>query len=326
MKQIQLLALVITIVIVVSSVAVYALYFAQPQNGMPQGGVTIIDSEGYSTTISSTPQRIISISPSVTPILYELGVGDKIVGLTDYDNYPYDFSAWFAAGNMTSVGGFSTPDMEIITSLQPDLIFTTNINDPLLPNMRELGFNVIVVGPTSIQGIYDTINMIGKATGAEDKAVALVSNLQTEISNIQSTIAHAAITDKPTVYYEVWYDSTGMMSAGSTSWINDVITTAGGVNIFEDMSQEYPSTSSEVIISRNPDVILLPTNMGMGTPFYGSVQEVKDRPGWNTIDAVKNNRIYVINQDIFNQPNSRVAEQVKAVAQCLYPDLFSSTP
>ncbi len=317
---------ILAAIIIISSIFIYAYYSTQNQNSLPSGGVTIVDSEGYSTTIPSTPQRIISIAPSVTPILYQIGVGDKVVGLTDYDNYPYNFSAWFEAGNMTSIGGFSTPNMEIIASLQPDLIFTTNINDPIIPNMRELGYKVIVVGPTSIQGIYDTIDMIGRATGAETEATSLVSMLQTEISNIQSTIANAHITDKPTVYYEVWYDSSGIMSAGSSSWINDVITTAGGINIFADQPQEYPSTSSEVIVDRNPSVILLPTNMGTGTPFYGSVADVKARPGWNTINAVKNDRIYVIDQDIFNQPNSRVAEQVKAVAQCLYPQLFNSTP
>ncbi len=188
-----------------------------------------------------------------------------------------------------------------------------------------MGLKVIVVGPTSIQGIYDTIGMIGKSTGAEDNSTALVSNLQTEINNVQTTIANANIAEKPTVYYEVWYDSSGMMSAGSGSWINDVITTAGGINIFTDIDQEYPRTSSEVIIDRNPNVILLPTNMGMGTPFYGSVQEVRDRPGWNTIDAIAHDRIYVIDQNLFNQPNNRVAEQVKAVAECLYPQLFSSS-
>ncbi len=137
MKPIKIAA-IIAAIIIISSIFIYAYYATQTTNN-PEEGVTIVDSEGYATTISSTPQRIISISPSVTPILYELGVGDKIVGLTEYDDYPYDFSAWFEAGNMTSVGGFSTPDMEIITSLEPDLIFTTDINNALLPTMREHG-------------------------------------------------------------------------------------------------------------------------------------------------------------------------------------------
>ena len=326
MKSIKIVAITIAIIVIVSAVSVYAYYSTQNSGNPLSGSYTVVDDEGYATVFTSTPQKLVSLAPSVTPILYEIGVGDRIVGLTQYDDYPYNFSAWFEAGNMTCVGGFSTPNMEVITSLKPDLVFSTDINDKLVANMRELGYNVIVVGPTSIEGIYSTIQKIGKATGAENNANTLVNNLRSEISSVQSTIAHANIAEKPTVYYEIYCSQSGLMSAGSGSWINDVINTAGGINIFANETQEYPSTSSEVVVQKNPAVILLPTNMGTGTPSYGSVADVKARPGWNTIDAVKNNRIYVIDQNIFNQPGARIAEQVKAVAQCLYPQLFNSTP
>ncbi len=114
------------------------------------------------------------------------------------------------------------------------------------------------------------------------------------------------------------------MTAGSATWINDVITLAGGINIFADQATEFPYTSSEVIVSRNPSVILLPTNMGTGTPSYGSVADVKARGGWNTIDAIKNDRLYVIDQGIMSEPGVLIAKQVQAVAACLYPQLFNS--
>jgi iron complex transport system substrate-binding protein len=316
---------IVTAIVVLSVVFIYVYYSTQTPAQSGQEGVTVVDDEGYQTTLVAVPQRIISLAPSVTPILYQIGVGDKVVGVTQYDDYPYNFTAWFEAGNMTCVGGFSTPNLEAIASLQPDLIFSTNINDPYIPNMRDLGFKVVVTGPTSIEGIYQTIALIGKATGAENNATALVNTLRNQIEDVKAVIAAANITEKPTVYYEIWYDSSGIMSAGSTSWINDVITTAGGINIFANETEEWPSTSSEVIVQKNPSVILLPTNMGTGTPFYGSVDDVKARPGWTTIAAVKNNRIYVIDQNIFNQPGSRVADQVKAVAASLYPQLFNST-
>jgi iron complex transport system substrate-binding protein len=324
LKQKKILAIVATIV-VLSVVFIYAYYSTQTPTQTGQEGITVVDDEGYQTTLFAVPQRIISLAPSVTPILYEIGVGDKVVGVTQYDDYPYNFTAWFEAGNMTCVGGFSTPNLEAIASLQPDLIFSTNINDPYIPNMRGLGFKVVVTGPTSIEGIYQTIELIGKATGAENNATVLVNTLRNQIEDVKAIIAAANITEKPTVYYEIWYDSSGIRSAGSTSWINDVIATAGGINIFANETEEYPSTSSEVIVQKNPSVILLPTNMGTGTPFYGSVDDVKARPGWNTIAAVKNNRIYVIDQDIFNEPGCRIADQVRAVAASLYPQLFNST-
>jgi iron complex transport system substrate-binding protein len=317
------IALIVALIAILSVSAFYVCYTMQPSSE-ESGTITITDSEGYQTTLSAAPQRIISLAPSVTPILYGIGVGDKVVGLTSYDDSPYDFSAWFEAGNMTCVGGFSTPDTEAIVSLNPDVIFTTDINDASLSNWRDLGLNVIVVGPTSIQGIYDTINLIGTATGAEDNANTLVDSLKDQISEVTQTIAAANIEEKPTVYYEIWYDTTGIMSAGAGSWVNDVISTAGGINIFADNAQEYPDTNSEEIVYKNPDVILLPTSMGTTTPFYGSVDDVKARPGWSSIDAVKNDRVYVIDQDIFGEPGASIADQVRVVAECLYPQLFNS--
>lgn len=326
MKTKLRVAAIFALIAILSAASIYIYYSSQGSTQQGQEGITIVDDQGYVTTLTEVPQRIISLAPSVTPILYEIGVGDKIVGLTEYDDYPYNFAEWFEAGNMTCVGGFSTPNMETIASLEPDLIFSTNINDDYIPNMRDLGYKVVVTGPTNIDGIYQTIDLIGKATGAEDNATALVNTLSSQISGIAAKVAEASITEKPTVYYEVWYDASGLMSAGSGSWINDVITEAGGINLFANETQEYPNSSLEVVVQRNPSVILLPTNMGTGIPFYGSVDDVKARPGWSAIDAVKNNRIYVIDQDIFNQPGCRIADQVRAVAASLYPQLFTSNP
>jgi iron complex transport system substrate-binding protein len=315
--------IVIVLIAIISASAIYVVY--SNQNPAQSGDITITDSQGYQTTLTGAPQKIVSLAPSVTPILYKIGVGDKVVGVTEYDDSPYNFTAWFEAGNITNVGGFSTPNHEAIIGLEPDVIFTTDINEASLPNWRDLGLKVIVVGSTSIQGIYETINLIGEATGAESNAEALVDSLKNQISGVTQKIAEAGITEKPKVYYEIWYDTTGIMSAGAGSWINDVISTAGGVNIFADNSQEYPDTNSEEILYKDPNVILLPTNMGTGTPFYGSLDAVKARPGWSAIDAIETNRIYVIDQDIFGEPGASIADQVQAVAQCLYPQLFNST-
>jgi iron complex transport system substrate-binding protein len=291
-----------------------------------QESFSVVDDEGHVTTFDSVPQRLISLAPSTTQMLFALGVGDKVVGVTDYDDYPYNFSAWIEAGNMTSVGGYSTPNMEAIATLQPDLILATSINSADVVTMRSLGYNVIVTNPTSINGVYQDISMIGRATGAEETASDLITSISTQISNIATKIADANLTENPTVYYEVWYDPSYLMSAGSASWINDVIDNAGGVNIFGDVNQQYPTTSSEVIVQKNPDVILLPTDPGSGMAFYGSIDDVKARPGWNTISAVQNDHVYTIDEDLFSVPGPRIGDQVQAVAECLYPQLFNSSP
>ena len=314
-------------VIAIASAALIGVYYANPPSSQNQTGtIAVVDDQGTQTTLEAVPKKIVSLAPSITPILFELGVGDKVIGVTSYDDYPYNFTAWFEAGNMTCVGGFSTPNLETITTLQPDVIFTTDVNEETVPDMRELGFKVIVLSAASVEGVYKDISIVGNATGTANKANEIIAELRSEISDVQEKIAAAGITDKPTVYYEVYFSDRGIMTAGSATWLNDIFTLAGGVNIFADQTTEFPYTSSEVIVQRNPTVIILPTNMGTGTPSYGSVEEIKARAGWNSIDAIKNDRLYIIDQGIMSEPGVLIAEQVQAVAECLYPQLFNFSP
>ena len=258
-------------------------------------------------------------------ILFAVGAGDKVVGVTTYDDYPYNFSAWVAAGNITIDGGYGTPSMEAIASLRPDLVLTDNINDGQnLASLRADGYNVIVLNPTNLTGIYHDISLVGEATGYKTQAAAVVQNITNTINSIDTKISNAHLAPMK-VFYEVWGPPEGsFMTSGSTTWINSVITAAGGVNIFADQTQQYPTVSSETIVSLNPDAIFLPTEMGTA-PFYGSLAQLEATPGWNTISAVQNNRVYVINGDLFAEAGPRVADCVYAVASDLYPQLFNST-
>jgi iron complex transport system substrate-binding protein len=326
-KKMNIKLIAIIAIIVIVSAALIGVYYAnQPSSQNQTGTITVVDDQGTQTTLDVVPKKIVSLAPSITPILFELGVGDKVVGVTSYDDYPYNFTAWFEAGNMTCIGGFSTPNLETIATLQPDVIFTTDVNEDTIPGMRELGYKVIVLNAGSVEGVYNDIALVGNATGTASKAAEVISDLRSEISSVQATIEAGGITDKPTVYYEVYFSDSGIMTAGSATWLNDIFTLAGGTNLFAYQAQEFPYTSSEVIVQRNPTVIILPTNMGTGTPSYGSVEEVKARAGWNSIDAIKNDRLYVIDQGVMSEPGVLIAEQVQAVAECLYPQLFNSTP
>jgi len=325
-KYIIYIATIITIVLIVSATFVYLDYYVPNHNKTAsQQTISITDDEGYVTNLTSIPQRIVSLAPSCTQIVFAVGAGDKVVGVTTYDDYPYNFSAWVAAGNMTIDGGYGTPNMEVIASLRPDLILTDNINDGVaLSSMRADGYNVIVLNPTTIAGIYHDISIVGDTTGYETQATAVIANITSTINSITTKIDNAHLTPMK-VFYEVWGPPEGsFMSSGSTTWINDVISKAGGVNIFSNVTQQYPTVSSETIVALNPDAIFLPTEMGI-SPFYGSVAQVEATPGWNTISAVQNNRVYVIDGDLFAEAGPRVADCVYAVASDLYPQLFNST-
>jgi cobalamin transport system substrate-binding protein len=317
------IATIVFLALIVSATFIYLNYNNASNPTNSQKSIMVVDDEGFTTSLTSVPQRIISLAPSNTQILFAIGVGDKVVAVTDYDHYPYDFAAWIAAGNMTSIGGFSTPNKEIIASLNPDLILATIINDPDVVTLRNLGYDVLVLNPNDVNGVLQDITIVGKATGAVQNAAALVNSINDQIDTIEAKIA-AANESKPLVYYEVW--TPPLMSAGSTSFINDVIVKAGGQNIFENESQQYPSVSSETVVQKNPDVILLPTDMAnVGEePFYGSVAAVKDRPGWGSISAVQNNRVVVVDGDLFAEAGPRIAEQISVAAQAFYPELFSN--
>ena len=222
---------------------------------------------------------------------------------------------------MTSIGGVSTPNKETIASLNPDLILATTLNDPDVVTLRNLGYSVLVLNPNDVNGVFKDITMVGKAAGAEQNATTLINSLTSQINSIEAKIA-AANLPKPKVYYEVW--TPPLMSAGGTSFINDVISKAGGINIFENETQQYPTVNSETIVQKNPDIILLPTDMAnVGeAPFYGSISDVEARPGWSEISAIHNNRVIIVNGDLFAEAGPRIAEQIAAAAKAFYPDLF----
>ncbi len=318
----------IAVIVAIASVLSAAFIYMDMQNQLNahnnnignQQTIKVVDDEGNALILNSVPQRIVSLAPSNTQILFAIGVGNRVVGVTQYDTYPYNFSAWFEAGNMTSIGGFSTPNKEVIASLNPDLIVGTPINSVDITTLRSNGYKVLVLNPDSVRGVLQDISLVGLATGAEDNATSLVNSLNSQISAVTVKIGAANITEKPKVYYEVWA-GTSFMTAGSTCWINDVIAKAGGVNIFANQTEQYPSVSAETIVQMNPDVILIPSSMGSGT---FSVDNVKARPGWDSTNAVMNNRIAVMDGDLFQEAGPRIAEQITAAAKAIYPELFNS--
>jgi iron complex transport system substrate-binding protein len=323
MKKSLLSIIAIIVIVTIVSAAFIYLNYNSPNNSN-NTTLSVIDDEGYTTTFTSIPQRIISLAPSNTQILFAIGLGDKVVGITDYDHYPYNFTAWIEAGNITSIGGFSTPNKETIASLSPDLILATPINDPDVVTLRDLGYKVLVLNPNDVGGVLSDISLVGKAAGADQDAASLVASLSSQISAIEAKIASANLP-RPKVYYEVW--TPPLMSAGNGSFINDVILKAGGINIFGSESQQYPSVSSETVVQSNPDVIMLPTEMANTgeAPFYGSVADVKARPGWSTISAVENDRVIIVSGDLFAEAGPRIAEQIAVAAEAFYPELFNST-
>ncbi|TRO50117.1 cobalamin-binding protein [Candidatus Bathyarchaeota archaeon] len=315
------IATVIIIAVIATAAFIYVYYSGQT-NSQLEALHNLVDDTGYVTSLEAIPDRIISMAPSTTEIAFALGLDDKIVAVSNYCDYPYDFSAWIEAGNMSTIGDFNDPNMEVIASLSPDLILATaGVQGPTIGSLRDLGFKVVILNPSDIDGVMQDIELVGNATGKTVEAAALIEEINGRINTVVNTVANAVST--PTVYYEVWYDPTSLWTAGSKAWQNALIEKAGGVNIFADQNLEYFQSSAEAVIQRNPDIILLPAEgMGKGDPFWGSLDAVRARPGWDTINAINNNGLVEVDSNTIARAGPRVADIIEDLAEAFHPELF----
>lgn len=278
---------------------------SETQTPAPKYPLKIVDFAEREVTIEKEPQRIVSLAPSITEILYFIGALDKVVGVTKFDNYPENVQE-----GRTVVGGFSDPNMEVIASLNPDLIVGTSMHLKYLDQLEKIA-PVVIIDPKSIGDIYKAVELLGRITSKEEKAKDVVAEMKDKIEEIQSKVQNVP---EVKVFYIVWSDP--LMSAGNGTFINDLITLAGGENIFKD-TQGWPQVSVEEVLSRNPEVIILPPHAGM------SAEDLCNTPLVNT-DAVKNGKVYTLSSDdIVSRPSPRIVEGLEEIAKFLHPDLFN---
>jgi iron complex transport system substrate-binding protein len=317
-KMNKKLTYAIAILAIVSSViAVFTLitYQGEPDEFK---GADLVDDMGYSLTLTSPPKTIVSLAPSNTEILFAIGAGDKVVGVTKYCNYPHNFTAWIEADNMTSIGSYYNPTTEPIVALEPDLILSTQNSLDCTENLRNLGYNVLVLAPKNVSDVLDNILLVGRATDHYNEAVTIESELRQRIDAIANQTA--AATSTPKVYNEIWAEPP--KAAGPETFIDELITLAGGKNIFHDAIANYPAVSNEEIIAKNPDVIVFPDEYMGRAEFSETMEDVKNRPGWETISAVQSDRIYEINSDLISRAGPRLADALEILAKMVHPEIF----
>jgi len=315
------IATVVIIAVIATAAFIYVYYQGQTAEQL-EALHNLVDDTGYSTSLDAVPNKIISMAPSTTEIVFALGLDDKVVAVSNYCDYPHDFSAWIEAGNMTSIGDFADPNMEVIASLEPDLILATGgVQAETVGTLRDLGYKVLILNPSDINGVLSNIELVGNATGKTAKAEVLINDIISRIDAVVDKVANAA--SEPKVYYEVWYDPTSLWTAGAKAWQNELIEKAGGVNIFVDQQLDYFQSSAEAVIERNPDIILLPEEgMGKGEPFWVSLDAVKARPGWSSISAVQNDGLVTVDSNTIARAGPRVANIIEDLAEAFHPELF----
>lgn len=276
---------------------------------------TYIDDTGREVSIDKVPQRIVSHVPSITETLFALGLGDRVVGVSDYCDYPEE------AKLKPSVGAYYNPNIETIVAQAPDLVLTDGegLTEDIIPQLENLGITCVVINPKSIDGILKDIELLGKITGMEKEARVLVSEMSSRFAQVAS---QAQVAPKVRVFYV--FDATDLnnpWTAGPGSFVDALITMVGGENIAAQAQGAWVQLSIEQLVSSDPEVILIDASMGTAVVLK---EELMAHPAWQGITAVKQDRIYTIDGDLVNRSGPRIIQGLEEIAKAIHPELFAT--
>ena len=275
--------------------------------------VTINDALDNKVVIEEEPKTLISLIPSNTEIIYALGLGEKVVGLTTNDTYPEE------TAEVEKVGDFNI-DIEKVIALNPDLVFahesSATTQEAGLQQIRDAGINVFIVNDAvNFEDVYKTINTIGQLTGTTEDAEALTADMKAKLDEIKEKAA--TVTEKKKVYIEI-SPAPEIYTVGKNTFMDVMLQTINAENAAGDL-EGWPSIDQESVLERNPDVIITTYNY-----VEDPVGQVTSREGWSEITAVKNKQVVEVHPDLVNRPGPRIVEGVEELAKAVYPEVFNN--
>ena len=274
-----------------------------PVEPIPADTREFVDDLDRPVIIKGIPQRIISLAPSNTEILFALGLGDKVMGVTDWCDYPPE------ALETEKVGGYDTPNIEKIAALNPDLILAAHgLPLGIIDALEDRGLTVFGIKTTDLDDLLDDIRTVGSITGKEAEADALTSEMESRIKAV--TDQTAELEQRPRVFYIVWHDP--LFTVGSGTFIHELIGKAGGVNIFGDVTG-YPIVSIEDVLARNPEVIIT----SMWSFEWASNETLLEDTG-----ARQTDRIYTLDDNLVQRPAPRIVNGLEWFAHFIHPQVF----
>jgi len=274
----------------------------------------IVDDLGRSVSLKEIPQRIISLVPSNTEILFALGLGDEVVGVTEFCNYPAEVL------DKEKVGGFSTPDIEKIIALQPDLILAGSIHaKEVIPALEERGLAVFALAPENLDGILKDIEVVGKITGKEKEAFKLITQLEERIEAITDKTERLKPQERPRVFFITWHDP--LKSMGSKSLPHELIEKAGGVNIFQDVEERNFQVEFETVVYCDPQVIIV--TVGHAAGEAKAFEWAKEEPRLKVTEAGKDSRIFPLDTGL-TRHGPRAVDALEEFAKFIHPEIFGA--
>jgi len=272
--------------------------------------ITITDDDGVEVTIASEPRRIVTFAPSATEIVFALGLGDRLVGVSGaFDDFPPE------ATEIDQVGGAGDfgvdPNIEELVSLQPDLFLTIKGGDQWKDRLRDLGVPVVTLDATDLDDLLADIEVAGRITGATEEAEALVAEMQAEADEVETALAGV---EPVTCFYETFYPP--LFTVGPDTFIYDLLERAGCDPVTASADQQYPEWSVEDLVDRSPEVYLVSSESG------ASARAVARRAGFEAIDAVAQGRVAPIDSDLAERPGPRIVQGLRLIAEALHPEAF----
>jgi iron complex transport system substrate-binding protein len=276
------------------------------------GDLTFTDGLGREVKLEAPAQRVVSLAPSNTEILFAVGAGSQVVGREEFSDYPE------AAKNVTSIGpAFEALNTELIVSLKPDLVLAAEINSPeQVKALEDLGLTVYYLSnPHTLEEMYDNLNTVAQLTGHEAETATLIESLKQRVAAVDEKMAPSS--SRISVFYEL--DSTDPakpFTAGKDTFITLLIDRAGGYNIASEL-ESYPQMSLEQIVAADPAMIILGDSMWGITP-----EMVAARPGWENLNAVKNGKVVPFDDNLVSRPGPRLVDGLEQLAKLLHPELF----
>ena len=277
---------------------------SSPSASAAAGPITVTDSAGNTVTLQQPATRIVSLAPANTEIAYAVGAGSKMVAGTTYDDYPA------AAKSLPKAGDFSNPSVEKIASFNPDLVLITGgVQAPLRAKLTKLGMNVYVIDPTTYAGVMTDIANVGKLAGTSAEAQKVIDTMKQAEADVQAKVGSAA---KASTFVEIY--SKPLMTAGTGTFISDMVGMAGGTNLGDSAGAGFPNFSSEVLLKDDPAVYIADSG-SMSKPG-----DINQRAGFSALTAVKDGHVYVIDDSTIARPGPRLAQGLLSLAKDIHPE------
>ncbi len=284
-----------------SLLGVLACADAEPRSG----DGAIVDDLGRTVTVSAPPQRIVALVPSVTDLILALGESDRLVARTRYDTDP-------RLAALPTVGGGLDPNIEAIIGMRPDLVIAwPGAEQPIIGHLEAAGIAVYGAGSQSLEDQERHTRQIGRLLGIEQRADSLLADIDRSFAALAKALAGVPVVS---ALYVAWHDPP--MTTGPGTFVDSIMTVAGGRNVFDDATTDWPQVSMEEIVIRDPDVLILPVPDGRDS---ATIAWVHLTPGWRDLRAVRTGKILLVDSELFSRPGPRIIDAAIQLAELLHP-------